>query len=255
MERQERILIRRGDYAPPSYLTPDIRLEIDLDDTETRVRTVMTVVRNAGVNAVTPLVLDCEGLEFQSASLDGKRLGESDFSLSPRALTIHSVPERCEIITEHSLNPSANMSLEGLYKSGNIFCTQNEPEGFRRITYSVDRPDNMARITTVLTGSVTQCPLMLANGNCVSTEDIPGGRKRVTWVDPFPKPCYLFAVVGGDLGLLSDRFTTKSGKNVKLGIYCDPGNEGKCAHAMESLKRPCAGTKSVSAWNTTWTPT
>ncbi len=237
MEQQQRILIRRGDYAPPSYLTPDIRLDIDLDDTETLVRTVMSVVRNAGVDAGTPLVLDCEGLEFQSVSIDGKRLGSGDFTLFPHALTIHSVLERCEIITEHSLNPSANMSLEGLYKSGNIFCTQNEPEGFRRITYSIDRPDNMARIITVLTGSASQCPVMLANGNCVSSEDLPGGRKRVTWVDPFPKPCYLFAVVGGDLGLLSDRFTTKSGKNVELRIYCDPGNEDKCAHAMESLKK------------------
>ena len=144
--------------------------------------------------------------------------------------------EKFTLEIENFINPEENKALDGLYKSGNIFCTQNEPEGFRRITYYLDRPDVMAKFTTKVIADKKSCPVLLSNGNPVESGDLEGVQHYVVWEDPFLKPCYLYALVAGDLGLVQDEYTTGSGRKIDLRIYCDKGNEGKCSHAMESLK-------------------
>ncbi len=135
------------------------------------------------------------------------------------------------------LYPDDNTALEGLYRSGGIWCTQNEPEGFRRITYFIDRPDVMTRFTTKIIANKALCPILLGNGNLVGTASLENGKHMALWEDPIPKPSYLFALVAGDLGSIHDTFITMSGKKVDLAIYCDHGNENKCHHAMRSLKK------------------
>src|SRR5262249_30586990 len=152
-------------------------------------------------------------------------------------LTILDVPDAftLDIVTE--IKPEENTALEGLYRSSGTYCTQCEPEGFRKITYSLDRPDVMTRYTARITADKAACPVLLSNGNCVDKGDMPGGRHFAVWEDPFPKPSYLFALVAGDLAHLHDTFTTMSGKKVDLFIWVNHGNEDRCAHAMQSLKR------------------
>ncbi|HQO02038.1 MAG TPA: aminopeptidase N [Spirochaetota bacterium] len=228
----------RKDYSPPAYLIPEIILEIILHDTRTVVKSLMTVVRNPDApESGNDIVLNGEKVEFCSAAMNGTVLDESAFILDDKTLTILNVPDSFTIQITTEINPLGNRALEGLYKSGTVFCTQNEPEGFRRITYFIDRPDVLSRFTTLIEGDIASCPVMLSNGNCVKSEVLDNGRHRITWEDPFPKPAYLFALVAGDLGLLQDGFITRSGRSIDLRIYCDRGNEDKCRHAMDSLKK------------------
>jgi aminopeptidase N len=226
-------------YAPPDYLIESVDLDIALDPSETRVAAKLKVRPNPKAAAGRPLVLDGEGLTLKSVALNGKRLAPEDYALSETALTITSVPAEpftLEIVT--LCDPEANTALSGLYRSRGIYCTQCEPEGFRRITFFVDRPDVLAVYTVRIEADRASAPVLLSNGNPLAQGDIPGtGRHFAIWHDPFPKPSYLFALVGGDLARVPDSFVTASGRKVDLSIYVEPGKEDRCAWAMESLKR------------------
>ena len=228
------------DYAPPAYLIEEVDLDFALDPIETRVATKLKVRPNPKVApGGRPLVLDGEGLALKSLALNGKRLSPEDYALTETALTIASVPAEpftLEIVT--ICNPDANTALSGLYRSRGTYCTQCEPEGFRRITYFIDRPDVLAVYTVRIEADRAAAPVLLSNGNPLAQGDLPGtGRHFAIWHDPFPKPSYLFALVGGDLARVADRFVTASGRPVDLAIYVEPGKEDRCAWAMESLKR------------------
>ncbi len=184
-------------------------------------------------------MLDGEALTLERVALDGKDLSPGDYALSDGSLTITSVPAQpftLEVVT--LCDPEANTELSGLYRSRGTYCTQCEPEGFRRITYFIDRPDALAVYTVRIEADRATTPVLLSNGNLIEQGDIPGtDRHFAVWHDPFPKPSYLFALVGGDLASVHDSFTTASGRKVALGIYVEPGKEDRCGWAMESLKR------------------
>jgi aminopeptidase N len=181
-------------------------------------------------------VLDGQDMELLQLVLEGDELGPDRYQVDADSLTIAHVPGAFVLEVTTRLRPQSNTSLEGLYRSGELFCTQCEAEGFRRITYFLDRPDVMARYTTRITADKQGCPVMLANGNLTDSGDLPDGRHYAVWTDPFPKPCYLFAMVAGDLRWVQDQFTTRSGRPVDLRIYVEPENIDKCGHAMASLK-------------------
>ncbi|HXG79396.1 MAG TPA: aminopeptidase N, partial [Methyloceanibacter sp.] len=227
------------DYAPPPYLVDQVDLDIALDPKATRVASKLKLRANPKSARQGPLVLDGEGLSLQSLSLNGKQLAPDAYAIDRRSLTIASVPGfpfTLEIVT--TCNPEANTALSGLYRSNGTYCTQCEPEGFRRITYFIDRPDVLSVYTVRIEADRATAPILLSNGNPAGKGDIPGtGRHFAVWHDPFPKPTYLFALVGGDLACVSDRFVTASGRNVALNIYVEHGKEDRCAWAMESLKR------------------
>ncbi len=222
------------DYEKPPYEVERIDLEFDLHENRTIVKSTMKIKRLCEPNR--PLMLEGEELELLRVVLDGRELHESEYELSEMSLSLHLLPERFTLEIENSINPEANTALDGLYRSGGIFCTQNEPEGFRRITYFMDRPDVMAVYSTKIIADKQACPVLLSNGNLFKCGDLEGGKHYALWKDPFPKPSYLYALVAGDLGCVNETFETMSGKEVALNIYCDKGNEAKCSHAMASLK-------------------
>ncbi|MEZ5935053.1 MAG: aminopeptidase N [Alphaproteobacteria bacterium] len=226
-----------SDYRPPDYLIDTVFLDFQLGEANTEVEARLSIRRNpdAGGTAA-PLILDGEGLTLLAICMNGQRLPEPRYTADAESLTIHEVPERftLEIITR--IQPEKNTALEGLYVSNHIFCTQCEAEGFRNITYFLDRPDVMARYRTRIEADKAAYPVLLANGNKVASGERAGGRHYAIWEDPFPKPSYLFALVAGDLAVLEDRFVTKSGRDVSLQIYAEPEQIDKCGHAMTALK-------------------
>ncbi|AUN97923.1 aminopeptidase N [Bacteriovorax stolpii] len=228
-------VIKLSEYKKPDYLVETIDLVLHLDNTKTLVQSTMKIKRNT--DEVTPLILNGEELVLKSIKLNNETYTDYVHSTENHSLTLNKVPAEFTLMIENEINPEANKTLDGLYKSGTIFCTQNEPEGFRRITFYVDRPDNMAKFTTKIVADKKLYPILLSNGNPIARGDLEGGKHFVTWEDPFKKPAYLYALVAGDLGVIKDTFKTKSGRNVALEIYCDKGNENKCHHAMESLKK------------------
>jgi len=221
------------DYQPPDFHIETIDLDIALDDHQTRVLAISQIVRNG--DHARPLVLDGEALELLALKINGD--SPADYQLTDGQLCIAVDLERFELEVETRIDPANNSALEGLYKSGNAFCTQCEAEGFRRITYYLDRPDVLARFTTRISAPKEAYPYLLANGNKVASGDDGNGRHWVTWQDPFPKPAYLFALVAGDFDLLQDRFVTRSGRQVDLELFVDKGNLPRAGHAMASLKR------------------
>ncbi|MGR0183271.1 aminopeptidase N [Azospirillum aestuarii] len=229
--------IRLQDYRPPAHLIETVDLFFDLGEDVTTVRAQLGLRRNPARDdaAALPLTLDGQRLELVSVALNGKPLGDADYTVTPDHLTVHSVPETFTLETVVRIKPQENTALEGLYKSSGNFCTQCEAEGFRKITYFADRPDVMARYTTTITADKARYPVLLSNGNLIESGDLPDGRHRAVWEDPFPKPCYLFALVAGSLVHQEDRFRTASGRDVTLRIYVEPGNEDKVDHAMRSL--------------------
>jgi aminopeptidase N len=230
--------IRREDYTPPPFLIERIDLDFDLGEEETRVGARLMLRRNpAAAEPDGPLVLDGEALELRSVKIDGRALQASDYRVAPTHLTIARVPSQFTLDTEVVIRPQDNTTLSGLYKSGGMFCTQCEAEGFRRITYFLDRPDVMARYTATIRAEKARYPVLLANGNPVEAGDLGDGRHLVRWEDPFPKPSYLFALVAGDLACLEDSFVTRSGRKVALRIYSHHPDIDKCGHAMASLKK------------------
>ena len=227
------------DYAPPAYLIEECSLDVQLAPKAARVASKLRMRANPKLAGRQPLVLDGEALTLERVALDGKDLGPGDYVLSDGSLTIATVPAQpftLEVVT--LCDPEANTELSGLYRSRGTYCTQCEPEGFRRITYFIDRPDALAVYTVRIEADRETTPVLLSNGNLIEQGDIPGtGRHYAVWHDPFPKPSYLFALVGGDLASVHDSFTTASGREVALGIYVEPGKEDRCGWAMESLKR------------------
>ena len=225
--------IRLADYRAPDYRINTVTLDFDLGEETTRIKARLEVEGVGG----KPLVLDGDELKLISLALDGRVLGAGDYSLNTTSLTIPSPPAAFTLDIETEIRPRANSKLDGLYVSGGVFCTQCEAEGFRRITYFLDRPDVMAIYTTTIRADGDRLPVLLSNGNKTAEKDLGNGRRMVTWHDPFPKPSYLFALVAGDLACYADSFTTASGRKVDLRIYVEHGKAARCAYAMDSLKR------------------
>src|SRR5215469_13967765 len=231
--------VRLADHRPPAFLIDTVDLVFDLDGEDTRVKSRLGMRRNpAAFDPAEPLQLDGEDLTLVSLALDGQPLGDNRYQSSAAGgLILPDVPDAFTLDVETRIAPADNTQLSGLYMSGGNFCTQCEPEGFRRITYFIDRPDVMARYTTTIIADKSRFPVLLSNGNPVEHGESGNGRHWAKWVDPHPKPSYLFALVAGDLIAVRDRFTTRSGKAVALAIWVRRGDEDKCAHAMASLKK------------------
>jgi aminopeptidase N len=230
-------VIQLKDYRPPEFLIDRVDLHFDLGLHETAVKAELDIRRNpAAMRGDGDLELQGEHLELLEITLDGRALPPVEYAVHEDALVVHRVPDRFRLCTRVMIRPAENTALEGLYVSGDMLCTQCEAEGFRRMTYFLDRPDVMARFRVALAADPARFPVLLSNGNPAGEEQLPDGRKLARWDDPFPKPSYLFAVVAGDLAAVSDRFTTRSGREIPLNIYVEPENTDKCDHAMRSLK-------------------
>lgn len=226
------------DYQVPEYLISTVDLDFDLHEDEVIVTSKLEIFANPKCsNKNTPLILDGEKLELRSVKINGEELAKSAYITTEKTLTIQSVPAKFTLECVTKIEPQKNLTLEGLYKSSGMFCTQCEAQGFRTITYFLDRPDVMATYTTTIRAEKARYPILLSNGNKIAAKDLGNGRHMAQWKDPFKKPCYLYALVAGHLGKIEDSFTTKSGKNVVLQIFVNKGNEDRCAHAMDSLKR------------------
>ncbi|TPL01888.1 MULTISPECIES: aminopeptidase N [unclassified Mesorhizobium] len=227
------------DYRPCDYLIPSTSLDFRLSPDATHVTALLTIERREGVAASAPLVLDGDGLTLLGIAVDGHTLPASDYEATPDRLTILKPPaaQRFELRLETEIAPSRNEALMGLYRSNNVYCTQCEAEGFRRITYFLDRPDILSVYTVRIEAPHNEAPLLLSNGNPVESGTLDSGRHYAVWHDPFPKPSYLFALVAGALGKVAGSFTTMSGREVELGIYVEPGKERLAGYAMDALKR------------------
>ena len=223
------------DYKKPAFTIKKVDLVFELYEEEAVVQSTMEFVKLD--EKEKDLKLDAVNLELLEVSLNSLKLQESRYIIEEESLTIINVPNEFVLQIKNKIYPQNNTELEGLYKSGDIFCTQNEPEGFRSITPYLDRPDIMSVFTTTVVADEKKYPILLSNGNKMKCHESFDGRHGVTWHDPHPKPSYLFALVAGDLGVISDEFTTMEGNTVALNIYCDLGNEHKCHHAMTSLKK------------------
>ncbi|WP_423414539.1 aminopeptidase N [Hyphomicrobium sp. B1] len=230
-----------ADYRPPEFLIDTVHLDIALAPTKTRVASKLEIRRNpaSATTGKVPLKLDGELLTLESITLDGKKLKPSSYRVGDASLTVLSppkVPFTLEIVT--TINPKANTALQGIYLSRGVYCSQCEAQGFRRITYFLDRPDVLSKYTVRLEADVATAPVLLANGNPVERGTLLGGERHyAVWDDPHPKPSYLFAVVGGDLSSIASTFKTQSGREVDLRIYVEHGKEERAHWAMESLKR------------------
>jgi len=229
----------RSDYKSPDYLIESANLTFNLKDKNTIVSSKLAFIRNPEENhdgEESTLILDGENLKLLELKLDSVSLPRASYQADDKHLTITELPDAftLEIVTE--INPAKNTSLQGLYKSGNKYCTQCEAEGFRNITYYLDRPDVMATFTTRVEADRDKFPYLLSNGNLLDSGELEDDRHFAIWHDPFPKPCYLFALVAGDFDLLQDSFKTASGRDVALEIYVDKGKLNQCHYAMESLK-------------------
>ncbi|HUI68504.1 MAG TPA: aminopeptidase N [Nitrospirota bacterium] len=225
------------DYRPPDYRIETVNLQFELDETRTRVGSLMTIVcTHDRCEGFHPLVLNGRDLVLKAIKIDGRLLDEHDYKLDSESLTILAVPERFTLEIETEINPRDNTELSGLYMSSGNFCTQCEAEGFRKIMYYLDRPDVMARFFTTIVADKKKFPVLLSNGNLIDSGNLKDGRHFSKWHDPFPKPAYLFALVAGDLARIGDTFTTMSGRKVDLNIFVQHHNKDKCGHAMESLK-------------------
>ncbi|RUZ07339.1 aminopeptidase N, partial [Mesorhizobium sp. M7A.F.Ca.CA.002.15.1.1] len=227
------------DYRPNDYLIPQTDLTFRLSPDATRVTAVLTIERRDGVSASAPLVLDGDGLTLKHIEIDGKKVKPADLLATPDQLTILKPPvaRRFQLLIETEVAPAGNEALMGLYRSSHVYCTQCEAEGFRRITYFLDRPDILSVYTVRMEAMRDEAPLLLSNGNPLEKGDLGDGWHYAVWHDPFPKPSYLFALVAGNLGRLADSFVTLSGRTVELGIYVEPGKETLAGYAMDALKR------------------
>ncbi|OQX20303.1 MAG: aminopeptidase N [Desulfobulbaceae bacterium A2] len=224
-----------AEYLPPAWLVDEIDLRFELDAQATKVVARLELRRNPAAAPGQDLVLDGVGLQLGGLWLDGHLLAAGEYAYDGKCLLLPRVPDRCRLESEVLIHPATNTALEGLYLSGDTLCTQCEAEGFRRITFFPDRPDVLARFTTTLVAEKTY-PVLLAGGNPAGSGVQTDGRHWACWRDPHPKPCYLFALVAGDLALLEDSFRTASGSEVALRIYVEPRNRDRCGHAMTSLK-------------------
>ena len=226
------------DYKVSPFLIEKTDLVFDLGEDSTRVTASLKIARNPGSDQQdgTLVLHGSEGLDLQSVHIDGQLISTDDYSRGPDSLTINNLPDSCVMITEVLIKPQLNTTMMGLYRSRTMYCTQCEAEGFRDITYYLDRPDVMSEFTTKVIADKDTYPVLLSNGNPTERGDLDGGKHFVTWHDPFKKPAYLFALVAGTLAVVEDSFTTMSGRHVKLQIFVEEKDLDKCAHAMLSLK-------------------
>jgi len=239
--------VRLVDYRVPDYLIDAVELDISLDRHATRVTSTLMVRPNPAGEVDVALDLDGDELVFVSAELDGAPLAAADFQASASQFVLPRPPRGpFTLKIETRLDPAANTKLMGLYRSGSAYCTQCEAEGFRRITYFLDRPDVLSTYRVRLEADRAEAPVLLANGNLENfgEADDPS-RHWAIWTDPHKKPCYLFALVAGELAHISDSFVTASGRKVALGIYVEPGREERADYAMDALKRSMAWDESV----------
>jgi aminopeptidase N len=234
MRTEEPRAIHLADYRAPEFRIRTAHLDFALSPEATQVTTRLEIARQSGSG---PLVLTGENQRLLDVALDGRKLAQGEYLLDDKCLTLPNPPSKMTLEISSEINPSANTALEGLFLSNQMFCTQCEPEGFRHITYFLDRPDNLSVFTVRIEADKEQYPVLLSNGNRIETGDLASGRHYAVWHDPFPKPSYLFALVAGDLGAIHDDFTTMSGRKVALDIYVEHGNEHRAFYAMDSLKR------------------
>jgi len=231
-------LFRLEDYRQTPYAIPHTDLTFQLEDKKARITAWLTIERRPQTQPGTPLILDGDELTLIEVKLNGKVLDQADYAATPQQLEIFTPPSEpftIEITTQTV--PEHNKKLMGLYRSNGVFCTQCEAQGFRRITYFYDRPDVLSVFTVRIEADQARAPILLSNGDLISSDKLDDNRHFATWNDPFPKPSYLFALVAGDLEALRDRYTTCSGKQVDLAIYVEKGKARRAAYAMDSLKR------------------
>ncbi|USQ97582.1 aminopeptidase N [Caulobacter sp. RL271] len=226
--------IRLADYRPFPFAIETTRLVFELHPSRTRVKAELSVRRTSDTREA--LVLNGERLKLLSVAIDGQALSANQYAIDPEQLTIHEVPDQFVLTTEVEIDPSSNKALMGLYMSGGRFCTQCEAEGFRTITYFPDRPDVLSRYSVRIEAD-RKFTHLLSNGNLVGSGALDDDRFFAEWTDPFPKPCYLFALVAGHLDVLADKFITMSGREVALRVFVDPGQASRAAYALDSLKR------------------
>lgn len=227
------------DYTVADYLIENVDLHFILDENETHVVSKLTIIQNPQSNLPNPaLILQGEGLVLVSVAIDGESLDECHYQQNMEQLRIDNVPQNQAFILaiENTINPKANTALEGLYLSSTMMCTQCEAQGFRKITYFLDRPDVMTRFKTTLVGDKDKYPVLLSNGNKVAEGELQNNQHWISWEDPFKKPCYLFALVAGQLECIEDTYTTMSGREICLQIFVEQDDVDKCDHAMQSLK-------------------
>ncbi len=232
-EQNSPATIYRKDYTPYSHDVESVALHFELEGSRTTVRSTLKLHARGEERT---LRLDGAELELVSVELDGRPLSADEYRVDDSSLTLQT-PAQCELTITTAVEPAANTALEGLYLSSGNFCTQCEAEGFRRITFYPDRPDVLSVFTTTIVADRELYPQLLANGNRTETGELENGKHYAVWHDPFPKPCYLFALVAGDLACVSDSFSTMSGREVAIEFYVQHGNENKCDHAVASLKR------------------
>lgn len=233
MSEQQPKTIYLKDYKAPPFSIEKTYLEFDLFETDSIVRSRLEFVRE---EAGAPLCLHGQDLELVSVAIDGVTLAASEYEVDDFTLTIKNVPDRFTFECETKIQPQDNTSLEGLYKSRTMFCTQCEAEGFRKITYYLDRPDVMSIFTTRVIADKKKFPVLLSNGNPSDSGFLEEGRHWAEWIDPFKKPAYLFALVAGDLVHVDDNFKTQSGRDILLRIFIEPKDKNKCDYAMQALK-------------------
>ncbi|OHV85697.1 aminopeptidase N [Ensifer sp. LCM 4579] len=232
-------IVHLEDYRPTDFVLERVDLTFELDPKETKVEARLIFHRREGVSPSAPLVLDGDELTMTGLLLDQEELTAALYDVLDDTLTIRGLPETApfEITVTTVLSPDSNTKLMGLYRTSNVYCTQCEAEGFRRITYFPDRPDVLAVYTVNIIADKATAPLLLSNGNYLGGADMGDGRHFASWFDPHPKPSYLFALVAGDLGVVEDEFMTASGREVALKIYVEHGKEPRAAYAMDALKR------------------
>ena len=256
MRTEEPRAIHLADYRAPDFRIETVHLDFVLEPNATRVTSRLAILRKGDASA--PLRLDGEAQKLLSVTLDGRMLPPADYALDDKSLTIPQVSDRFTLEIVSEIAPAANTALEGLYQSGGMFCTQCEPEGFRRITCFLDRPDNLSVFTVRIEADRQQYPVLLSNGNRIKAGPLEGGRHFAVWHDPFPKPSYLFALVAGDLGSIHDSFTTMSGRSIALALTGAAARVGAgagnapsaaasfsicCSSASASALRPCASSQ------------
>ena len=238
MRTEQPKVIHLKDYQVPDYLIDETHLTFELYEDRTLVHAQLVMRRNPEAGTGLPrLQLHGQDLELISLALNDRQLGLGDYEVAEESLTLQPDAASFTLDTTVVIHPESNTALEGLYKSGSMFCTQCEAEGFRKITYYLDRPDVMSKFTTTVSAEKQAYPILLSNGNPIASGEEDDGRHWATWEDPFKKPAYLFALVAGDLWCVEDSFTTMSGRDVALRIYVEPENIDKCQHAMDSLKK------------------
>lgn len=225
------------DYTVPPYLIDEIELNVDLHDDATLVKSRMRVRHNrASADQSNTLVLNGEELELLSVAINGEKLDTSQYELTAHLLILHRVPDNFILEISNRIYPQKNTALSGLYRSAKTYCTQCEAEGFRRITFFMDRPDVLTRYTTTITADAARYPMILSNGNLLKSGKLKDGRHWAKWEDPFRKPSYLFALVAGDFDVLEDKFVTQSGRDVTLRIFVEKGYGEQAHHAMHCVK-------------------